>query len=216
MMNESQLLQEQLIISKNVKKENFIDFKTIMGFDVAYFDSKAICFGILMDNNLNIIERKYVIEKVDFSYKPGFFAFREGPLILNTFNLFNKFGDVIMVEGHGLSHPRDVGLACYVGVKLDRATIGIAKNLLVGDVDNGKVYYDSNLVGEELYSREHSNPIYVSIGNKITLDKAVKIVKKCTKWPHKLPEPLYLAHKCANKIKKNLNNVDNEYRKTYI
>ena len=35
--------------------------------------------------------------------------------------------DVLLLDGHGMLHPRKCGLASFVGVLIDKPTIGIAK-----------------------------------------------------------------------------------------
>ena len=39
-----------------------------------------------------------------------------------------------LIDGHGILHPRKCGLASYVGITIDKPTIGVAKNLLCGSI----------------------------------------------------------------------------------
>ncbi|MGO9386576.1 MAG: endonuclease V [Methanobacterium sp.] len=39
---------------------------------------------------------------------------------------------VVMVNGHGVLHPRGFGLASHVGMMIDKPTLGVAKRLIVG------------------------------------------------------------------------------------
>ncbi|VEL25461.1 unnamed protein product [Protopolystoma xenopodis] len=39
--------------------------------------------------------------------------------------------DIYMLDGNGSLHPRDMGVACHLGVLIDLPTLGVAKNLLI-------------------------------------------------------------------------------------
>ena len=112
--------------------------------------------------------------------------------------------DVVFVSGHGILHPRGCGVASHFGVATNCATIGIAKDLLVGEVKGDKVYVGGKLKGMFVETKKASKPIIVSIGHNISLKTAVELTKKFSREPHKYPEPLTLAHKFANKIKSEL------------
>ncbi|HET7148752.1 MAG TPA: endonuclease V, partial [Candidatus Nitrosopolaris sp.] len=65
------------------------------------------------------------------SYVPSFFMLRESEVILNILKpLKNRF-DLLLIDGHGVLHPRRCGLASYVGGIIDRPTIGFAKSSLL-------------------------------------------------------------------------------------
>ncbi len=93
------------------------------------------------------------------------------------------------------------GLASYVGVKLDVPTIGVAKNLLLGELglredEMAPIIDDGETIGAAVWSGKRKSPIYVSIGHKISLDTAIEIVKSCSIY--RIPEPLRCAHICAS------------------
>ncbi|MEM4266852.1 MAG: endonuclease V, partial [Candidatus Nanoarchaeia archaeon] len=140
--------------------------------------------------------------KEKFPYIPTMLMFREGPPIFDTFALFENRPDLIMVDGNGVLHPLKAGLASYVGVSLNIPTIGVAKKLLCGEVHQGKVYVNGEIRGVVLYTKQGSNPIFVSPGHRVSLDSAVDFVKSFLKPGFKLPEPLRVAHKFAAKLKR--------------
>jgi deoxyribonuclease V len=55
-----------------------------------------------------------------------------------------------------------------------------------------------------LKSKEKANPLFVSPGNGISVDSAYNLAKELIKPPHKLPEPLHLAHKYVKSVKDEL------------
>jgi deoxyribonuclease V len=57
------------------------------------------------------------------------------------------------------------------------------------------------VVAKKIETHKGSKPIFVSPGNLISLDTAVKITKKCVKEPHKLPEPLVKARRYLDKVR---------------
>jgi deoxyribonuclease V len=70
-----------------------------------------------------------------------------------------------------------------------------------GQIENNKILMDGQVVGIEFHSREHAKPIYLSPGHRISLTACLKYVKACIKQPHKMPEPLHIAHKLGRKTK---------------
>jgi deoxyribonuclease V len=69
---------------------------------------------------------------VTFPYIPGLLAFREAPAILAALERLPLSPQVLMVDGHGISHPRRMGIATHLGVYLDLPSIGCAKSKLWG------------------------------------------------------------------------------------
>lgn len=76
---------------------------------------------------------KTVKERTKFPYIPGLLAFREAPSMLRAVRSLRARSYVCLVDAHGLAHPRRFGLACYVGLALDRPTIGVASERLSTD-----------------------------------------------------------------------------------
>ncbi len=194
---EQQKLSKKLIIKDSIKET-----KTIAGVDQAFFDNKIISYIVVMDSKLEkIVEKKHAIIDAPMKYIRGYLAFREGPAIIEAYNKLENKPDVLIVGGHGIAHLRKMGLASYVGVVLDIPVIGIAKKLLHGTLEEGKIYIDEDMRGEVVFTKEKANPLFVSPGNKVSIKKSVEIVKNSIKHPHKLPEPVHLAHKFSKKLR---------------
>jgi deoxyribonuclease V len=183
-------------MAKDVVKQDVIDqkeIKRICGVDVSYRGNKAFsCAVVIERRSLTVVESACSESIVESPYIPGLLFLREAEPILAVLGKLRDY-DLLMVDGHGLLHPRGFGIACYVGVKLDRPTIGVAKSLLCGTVvqknNSQSVLLDGKKLGVVL--KANSKPIYVSVGHKVSLRTASKIVKEVTKY--RIPEPLRLA-----------------------
>jgi len=161
------------------------------------------------------LREKVIIEggpdKVRFPYIPGYLSFREIPLLLKTFEKVQTIPDVVLLDGHGIAHPRGIGLASHVGLFLDLPTVGCAKNLLVGEFsppDKTKGSYSIVKFGEKevgwvLRTRDNVKPIFVSPGHKIGFEKSLGVVLKCC-VEYRFPEPLRQAHILANQLKRRI------------
>ena len=148
--------------------------------------------------SLELLKMKVVRERTRFPYIPGLLAFREGPPVLRAIRTLRADSYVCLVDAHGLAHPRRFGLACFVGVALDRPTIGVAKSLLYGWVRGDRVVdKEDRPIAELVNVPETKRTIYVSVGHKISLEDAVKVVKSCL--TQKGPAPINLAHEEVTK-----------------
>lgn len=137
-------------------------------------------------------------------YEPGYFAFYEGPMLIDFIRelCLEKAWTprLVIVDGHGLAHPRKFGLACYVGLTLDVAAIGCAKSTLLPytgtpDMPAGSqlpVLLGNETVGCVLRTQEGINPVFVSVGNGLHLDDAVHIIRHFVKT-YRQAEPMRRA-----------------------
>ncbi len=199
-----QLKDQQMQIAKELRIEDDVkidEIKYIAGFDVSYFGNKCVCSAVVLNfKTFEVVEKKFLVTKTPMNYVPGFLAFREGPPICQTYFDLECEPDVIMVDGHGIAHPLNAGLASFVGAELSKPVIGVAKTLLVGEEKDGQIFYEEQLVGKTVKTKEHANPLFVSPGNLISIETAAEIVKRCVVPPHKMPEPIHQAHRFADKI----------------
>jgi deoxyribonuclease V len=185
-------LQEKLalkIITKNVLPSKIIK---VCGVDISYKNNIAYGAAVILDRNKQeVIEVAKSTLKVTSPYLPGFFVLREARPILKTLDKLTNDFDLLLVDGNGQLHPRRFGLACYIGLALDKPVIGVAKKLLCGKVKKNKtVEYEGKIIGYEI--KHKGKKIYVSIGHRVSLKKSVSIVKELfgINWQ---PEPLRLA-----------------------
>ena len=189
------------------KPQNSI--KVVAGCDVHYED---MAYGscIIYD-----IEDRVIIEQVDVrtqiyrDYKPGFFSLREAPTIVEALKRVYSEVHCIIVDGHGIAHPKGAGLATFIGVIFDKPCFGVAKNKLVGDYNmpcNQKgcwepLYLGNEKVGEVIRTRAETKPIFVSPGHRIDFSTAREITLALIQRS-KIPEPLRIAHLRAKEMAK--------------
>ncbi len=201
------LRDKQLKIREKIVLDGSLDedIKTVAGFDVAYpknaFDDACASIIIMDYKKKKILEKNVVFDKIFFPYIPTYLSFREFPFIKKLMEKTDIFPDVLMFDGNGVLHPYNVGIASHAGVLLDVPSIGIAKNLLCGNVRNGDVLFDEQIVGKTFFANERiKNPVYVSMGHRVSLKTCVDIVDNMSVF--KNPEPLRNAHKYATETLK--------------
>lgn len=188
-------LQKNIAKKVVAAKDDFGEISSICGVDVAYRGSSnaAYCSAVIMDKNMQqLVESVDVQTIVKYPYVPGLLMLREAEPIFYTLKLLKNSYDLLLINGHGLLHPRRCGLACYIGVSLDKPTIGVAKSRLCGTVrPDGFVELDGEILGYAI-----SKKLYISVGHRVTLKTAITLVKELG------IEPLRLADINSRKNKK--------------
>ena len=133
------------------------NLSAIVGCDATYIHETTVAAAVsLSSDNLSVQRTKLITDQTTFPYIPGLLAFREGSAVIRAIRAMRQSSYVCMVDGHGLAHPRRFGLACFVGLALDRPTIGIAKHLLYGSVRDGHVVDGDGLTIAELITLPRS------------------------------------------------------------
>lgn len=131
------------------------------------------------------IERASAEVPLRFPYVPGLLSFRECPALLAAFRKLRHAPDVVFCDAQGYAHPRRFGLACHLGLLLDRPTIGCAKSRLIGretppEEKAGSwtpllAEADEEILGAVLRTRNAVGPIYVSQGHRVSLATAIRL-----------------------------------------
>jgi deoxyribonuclease V len=183
----------------------------VAGVDISYQNEKSIGAVAVLDyKSLQIVETKVADVKTRIPYLPTFLSFREIPPAYSAVKKLKIEPDVFMVDGQGFAHPYGLGFASHLGLMIDKPTVGVAKSRLYGRVSAvGKhkqvelLKEKGKVVGAEVITRQGTKPVYVSVGHKLSLDRAVKLVLDCA-VKYRLPEPTRSAHKLATDEKKKL------------
>jgi len=175
----------------------------VAGLDAAFSRDDRHCLAAVVVWDLReqeVVEQHVAVRLLTFPYVPGLLSFREGPAVLAALRQLRILPDVIIYDGHGLAHPRRFGVACHVGVLLNRPTIGCAKSRLVGTHREPRsrrgsyapLLDDGQVIGSVLRTQDGINPVFVSVGHLIDLRAAQQIVLACA-IRYRLPEPIRLA-----------------------
>ena len=176
--------------------------ETIAGIDVSIRgDLAQAAVVVLTYPGLETVDRAIHRATVPFPYISGLLSFREVPVILPALEKLTVRPDVLMTDSQGRAHPRRIGLACHLGVLLDWSALGVAKTRLTGHfealgVEKGSqapLIHRGETVGVALRTRTNVNPVYVSVGHRMTLPEAVEIALACAP-KYKIPEPTRRAH----------------------
>jgi len=202
-------LREKIILED---QEPTSPVNIIAGADIsaALHDSLFFAAVILMKfPQMEIIEESYAVKEVNFPYIPGLLTFREGPALLKAFSQVKTKPDVVLFDGQGIAHPRGLGLASHLGLFLDVPTIGCAKTPLVGTFGNvghskGSVtplVHEEQVVGMVVRTKDGIKPLFVSVGHKISLTRAVAVVLSSCRG-YRLPEPVRRAHLAVNILRR--------------
>jgi deoxyribonuclease V len=193
--------REQVALARQVVKEDLppYDRSIVTGVDVHYHGSLAFgCATVIETETLKPVQTATLNGKVQFDYIPGYLYLREGSILLDLLKLLDVTGP-ILIDGNGVLHPRRLGLASYVGGVLNIQTVGVAKRLHIGTMDRrvgeeAPIRDEDEVIGMAVWLGKE-NPVFVSVGNNVTLSTSVRIVKDCA--VHGYPEPLRRAHRKA-------------------
>jgi deoxyribonuclease V len=197
------------LADKVTENDDFSRFERVAGVDISFpVDDKAVAAAVVLElEGLEVIETKTLETELFFPYIPGFLGIREVEPSLSVLNTLKHDFDVLMVNGHGVMHPRGFGLASHVGVLLDCPTIGVAKRLI--DERYINVATQRHHAGDQFLISKNGRVIgaffrgkYVSVGHRISLKTALNVVERTSIF--KTPEPIRQAHLLATETFKNI------------
>jgi len=174
------------------------EIKTVAGVDIAYdkHSERLVAAAVVLDAaSLAVLDSAVAQDIERFPYIPGLFSFRELPPIAMALQQLKIKPDLIVCDGQGIAHPRRFGLACHLGVLFDVPTVGCGKTRLIGDAEtperqrgaSAPLIDHGEIIGSVLRTQDGIKPVFVSIGNRISLSTACEwILKFATKY--RLPE----------------------------
>ena len=183
----------------------------IAGADVSYSRFSNVLHAgvvVLRMTDLAVIERRGVEFITQFPYVPGLLSFRETPALLKAFALVESEPDVVVLDGHGMAHPRRFGFACHIGLWLNRPCIGCAKSKLTGTfkrlgqkAESRTPLVDKDeIIGAVVRTKNAVKPVFVSTGHCIDLDSAVHIIL-AARGGYRIPEPTRQADQYVNQLR---------------
>lgn len=177
---------------------------TDVGFEGSGRTARA-AVAVLSYPELELVDYAVVRRPVRFPYVPGLLSFREIPALLDAMAALRVQPDLVLCDGHGYAHPRRFGIASHFGLVSGLPTIGVAKSRLIGEHGQPMqrrgawvpLRHEGEVIGAVVRSRPHVQPIYVSIGHRISLPVAVRYAMACV-TTYRLPETTRWAHRLAS------------------
>ena len=186
-----------------IPRKTFSRVRTIAGGDVSYQKEGGLLFGAMVVLSFPQMETLDVATgrgKISFPYLPGLLTFREGPILIKTFQKLRIRPDILIFDGQGIAHPRGMGLATHLGIWLNLPSIGCAKTPLLGGSVTPEslkgsfelVQKNGREVGAVLRTKDRVRPVFVSPGHRVDLPTSIRIVlESCQGF--RIPEPLRRA-----------------------
>jgi deoxyribonuclease V len=204
---EQTRLRERMILAPLKPLPRFV-----AGADCAFSDDKQTIFAAAVIYELEtqrIIEVAHATHPAEYPYVPGFLSFREGPAVRQAVcALRHEFG-AILFDGQGFAHPRRCGIASHLAIQLDKPGVGVAKSRLLGTF--GKLLSTAGAttalqdgdeqIGVVLRTQKGIRPVFVSVGHRVDLASAVKLVLACC-TRYRIPEPTRQADIEVAKLKR--------------
>jgi len=206
-----QAVKIQNELAKHIKMQDCVaKITTLCGVDVGFKQNMAYAAAVIFSfPGLKILEQSFIISEATMPYIPGLLSFREIPALIPALEKLTITPDLVIADGQGLAHPRRMGLASHLGLVFDIPAIGCAKSKLIGEASKPEnlkgaftlLYEGKEVVGAVLRTKENTKPLYISIGHKISLNTAIKVVLACC-TRYRLPEATRQAHLATKKLQK--------------
>lgn len=193
-----------------IQQDQLGPINQVAGVDVGFEAEGTITRAavvVLAFPELTLLETAVAHQPTQMPYIPGLLSFRELPAVLEALAQLKRSPDLFLCDGHGIAHPRRLGIASHLGVLIDKPTIGVGKSRLVGThkpvgPEKGSfqpLMHRGEQIGVVLRTRTNVRPLYISIGHRISLETAVAYVLRCTP-KYRLPETTRQAHKLASNL----------------
>lgn len=211
MIDTRALREEQRVLADRITLQDPPDFPTptlIAGVDVGFEqggDVTRAAVAVLRYPSLELVEYQIVRVPTVMPYIPGFLSFRELPALLQAWQQLTSRPDLVLVDGQGIAHPRRLGVASHFGLMIDVPTIGVAKSRLCGQFlplgeelySQQALYEGDEQIGWVWRSKLRCNPLFISPGNRISMESALYWVEHCMRQ-YRLPEPTRWADAVAS------------------
>lgn len=196
------------VIIKPLKKEP----RYIAGVDASFWRDQVIAVASLYSYpELEHVQDTSAVVTCHFPYRSGFLSFREGPGLVRAIKKLSIKPDIILFDGQGIAHPKNLGIASHVGIILAIPSVGCAKSRLVGTFEEPHTHkgswshliYRNRHVGAVVRTRTGVNPLFVSPGHMIDIRTSVRIILHCISR-YRSPEPLRHADKVSKSLRQEL------------
>jgi len=203
-------LQRQLAQQVKLRDDFPKPLRTVAGFDVGFEDGGATtrAAAVLLDaDTREVIDQQVARMPTRMPYIPGLLSFRELPALLEALSMLEHAPDLAFIDGHGIAHPRRLGIAAHFGVATNLPCIGVAKKILVGEARMAlhdmrgaftPLRDGREQIGWLLRSKPGCLPLIVSPGHKVAMPSAPELAMRFV-TTYRLPEPTRLADRIASR-----------------
>ncbi|GAB4544712.1 MAG: deoxyribonuclease V [Anaerolineae bacterium] len=210
-LSEGEAIALQLQLAPHLIHHRPLDLESVRyvaGVDTSVKDQVSQAAVVVMSfPDLQVVEAVTAQIPTPFPYIAGLLSFREGPALEIAFKKLQHTPDVFIFDGMGRIHPRRIGIACHMGLWLNKPTLGCGKTLFIGKyvepppergayrplMDRGEQ------LGVILRTKMKTKPVFISTGHLIDLPSAIAITMACT-TRYRLPEPIRAAHATAGQF----------------
>lgn len=210
-IDQANVIQDQLRAGLRFDLAGGKDFTAIGGADISFNKGSSEFFAaIVLLSFPNMVLQGYALAKgsSDFPYIPGYLGFREVPSLLKAWELIPDKPDLLVLDGQGILHPRQMGIASHFGVLTGHSTIGCAKNSLFGKYEPlglqkyaaSPIYGHGGIAGYALRTKDGVQPVYISPGYGINVPQALAVMRQCI-GKYRIPEPTRIAHEVVNRFR---------------
>ncbi len=209
--------QQEALVAQLITEDQFESpIELIGGVDVAYDETSNRMIGALVvldAASLAIVDQAYHEMEITFPYVPGLFSFREVPALKAAFQKLTTKPQLIICDGHGIAHPKKMGLASHLGITLDLPTIGCGKRSLLTPWDKAALameraatvplIWEGEIRGVALRTQPAIKPVFVSIGHRVSIETAIALTLKMSPQ-YRLPETTRAADQLVNALREKL------------
>lgn len=206
---EAHALQIELARRLLLRDEFARPLRTIAGFDVGFEANGTITHAaaVLLDaNTFQPIDIQVARIATSMPPIPDLLGFRALPALLQVLSQLPHAPDLAFVDGHGIAHPRRLGIAAHFGIASGLPSIGVTGKVLIGTsaaLHQTRGAYTSLRDGREqigwvLRSKPGSNPLFVSPGHRVAMASTAELVMRFV-TTDRLPEPTRLARLVASR-----------------
>jgi len=192
-----------------VTQDDFGEIRRVAGVDVGFEEGGRItraAVSVLSWPELDPMEDALARQPTRFPYVPGLLSFREIPAVLEALAQLRTPPDLLLCDGHGIAHPRRLGIAAHLGLYVNLPSIGVGKSRLVGRYEEpgpekgdwSPLMDAGERIGAVVRTRTRVKPLFISGGHRVGLESAIRFTLAAT-TRYRLPETTLRADRLASR-----------------
>lgn len=203
-------LQSELAAQLVLRDQFTKPLRTVAGFDVGFGDGGAItrAAAVLLDaDTLDVIASEVTRRATHMPCIPSLLSFRALPALLDLLGRLPLAPDLAFINGHGIAHPRRLGIAAHFGLVTGLPSIGVARKILIGESRTNlhdmrgaftPLRDGREQIGWVLRSKIGCLPLIISPGHRVAMASAPELVMRFV-TTYRLPETTRLAGRLASR-----------------